>query len=59
MSDFENLIEKICLLENLEFAVYQQGALQKEPVTASFIERRKIVESMELYTNYIIPILVP
>ena len=59
MTHFENLIEKICLLENLEIALYQQGALQKEPVTAPFIVRRKIDESMELYTNYIIPILVP
>ena len=43
----------------MEFALYQQGALQKEPVTAPFIVRCKIDESMELYTNYIIPILVP
>ena len=27
---------------------YQQGALQKEPVTAPFIEQLKIAESMEL-----------
>ena len=59
MTHFENLIEKICLLENLEIALYQQGALQKEPVTTPFIERCKIDKSMELYTNYVIPILVP
>ena len=46
-------------LPSVDRTDYQQGALQKEPVTAPFTEQFKIDENINYNTNYIIHIIVP